>query len=63
MGRRVDIEPDHRFKLVGEFGVVGELEGPHPMRLQKPLPGPDPAHREGLIATALAIAVRSNRVA
>ena len=44
MGGRVDIEPDHLLELVGEFGVVGELEGAHPMRLQT-LPGPDPAHR------------------
>ncbi len=58
MGGRVDIEPDHLLELVGEFGVVGELEGAHPMRLQT-LPGPDPAQpgRTELIPTAtLAIA-------
>ena len=46
MGRRIDVEADHVLELVGEFGVVGDLEGPHPMRLQ-PLSHPDPSHRRG----------------
>ena len=44
MGRRIDIEPDYLLELVGELGIVGELEGAHPMRLQ-PVPDPDAAHR------------------
>ena len=31
-------------EFVSEFGVVGDLEGAHPMRL-KPLPRPDASHR------------------
>jgi hypothetical protein len=44
MGRRIDIEADDFLELVGEFGVVGERERPHPMRLQS-VPRPDAAHR------------------
>ena len=44
MGWWVDIEADHILELVGEFGVVGDLERAHSMRL-KPLPHPDAPHR------------------
>ena len=44
MGRRIDIEPDHIPEFLGEFGIVGELEGAQPMRLE-PMPLPDAAHR------------------
>src|SRR5256886_6860692 len=38
------LEADDFLELVGEFGIVGELERAHPMRLQ-PVPLPDAAHR------------------
>jgi hypothetical protein len=44
MRRRIDVEADDILELVGEFGVVGDFEGAHPMRL-KPLPRPDAPHR------------------
>src|SRR6478736_2499250 len=40
MGRRIDVEANDILELLGEFGVVGELECAHPMRL-KPVPLPD----------------------
>ena len=46
MGRRIDVETNHILELLGEFGVVGELECAHPMRLQ-PVPVPDAPHRGG----------------
>ena len=44
MGRWIDIKANDIFELVGESGVVGDLERAHPMRL-KPLSGPDAPHR------------------
>ena len=44
VGRRIDIETDDFLELLGEFGIVGELERAHPMRLQ-PVPLPDAPHR------------------
>jgi hypothetical protein len=44
MSRWIDVKANDILELVGELGVVGELEGAHPMRL-KPLPRPDPPHR------------------
>jgi hypothetical protein len=35
MGRRIDIEANDILELLGEFGVVGELERAHPMRLER----------------------------
>ena len=46
MGGRIDIETDHLLELLGEFGIVGELERAHPMGLQ-PVPLPDASHRRG----------------
>ena len=46
MGRRIDVEANDILELLGEFGVVGELEGAHPMRLE-PVPFPDAPHRGG----------------
>ena len=43
-GPRAGSEADDILELVGEFGVVGDLEGTDPMRLQ-PLPLPDAPHR------------------
>jgi hypothetical protein len=55
MRRRIDIEPDHRLELLGEFGVVGQLEMAYPMRLQ-PMPFQMRRTEEGLISTTLAMA-------
>ena len=44
VGRRIDIEPDDVAQLVDERGVVGQLELPHPMRLE-PMGAPDALHR------------------
>ena len=44
VGRRVEIEPDDIPELGGERRVLGQLEAPHPMRLE-PVRGPDPLHR------------------
>ena len=44
MGGRIDIEPDDVAQLVDEVGIVGELELPHPVRLQ-PVCAPDALHR------------------
>jgi len=52
VGGWIDIEADHLFELLGEFGIVGELERAHPVGLQ-PVPLPDAPHEEGLIPTAL----------
>jgi hypothetical protein len=46
MGRRIDVEANDILELLGEFGIVGELECAHPMRL-KPVPLPDALHRGG----------------
>jgi len=46
VGGRIDIEADDLLELLGEFGIVGELERPHPMRLQ-PVSLPDASHRGG----------------
>ena len=46
VGWRIDIEADDLLELLGEFGIVGELERAHPMRLQ-PVPLPDATHRGG----------------
>jgi hypothetical protein len=55
MSRRIDVETDDILQLVGEFGIVGDLEASHPMRLQ-PLPRPDRHTEEELTPTALASA-------
>ena len=34
MGGRIDIEPDDVAQLVDEFRIVGQLELPHPVRLE-----------------------------
>src|SRR5271156_1350288 len=44
VGWRIDIETDDLLELLGEFGIVGELERAHPMRLE-PVPLPDAPHR------------------
>ena len=44
VGGWIDIEADHLFELLGEFGIVGELERAHPVGLQ-PVPLPDASHR------------------
>ena len=44
MGRRIDVEPDDVAQLVDEMRVVGELELPHPVRLQ-PVRPPDALDR------------------
>ena len=44
MGRWIDIKANDILELVGESGVVGDLERAHPMRL-KPLSRPDAPHR------------------
>jgi hypothetical protein len=44
MGRRIDVEANDILELVGEFGIVGDLERAHPMRLQ-PVSLPDAPHR------------------
>ena len=46
MRRRVDIKTDHVPQLGDELRVVGELELPHPMRLQ-PVRAPDALDRRG----------------
>ena len=46
VGGWIDIEADHLFELLGEFGIVGELERAHPVGLQ-PVPLPDAPHRGG----------------
>jgi len=55
VGRRIDVEPDHLLELVGEFGIVGNLEGAHPMRLQSMPPFQIRRTEEGLIPAAWAI--------
>jgi len=55
MSRRIDVETDDILQLVGEFGIIGDLEASHPMRLQ-PLPRPDRHTEEELTPTALASA-------
>ena len=52
MGRRIDIEPDHVAQLVDERGVLGQLELPHPMRLE-PMGAPDALHGRGADAGCL----------
>ena len=37
---RVHVETDHIVKLGGEVGIVGSLEGPDPVRLEKLMGGP-----------------------
>jgi hypothetical protein len=44
MGRWIDIKANDILELVGESGVVGDLERAHPMWL-KPLSHPDAPHR------------------
>src|SRR5271169_1148799 len=44
VGWRIDIKTDDLLELLGELGIVGELERAHPMRLE-PVPLPDPPHR------------------
>ena len=44
MGRRIDIEADDLLEFVGKFGIVGDLERAHAMRLE-PVPLPHPPHR------------------
>ena len=44
VGRRIDVEPDDVAQLGGELRVVGELELPHPVRLQA-VGAPDALHR------------------
>jgi hypothetical protein len=44
MGGRIDIKPDHIAQFLDELGIGGELELPHPMRLQ-PVRSPDALHR------------------
>ena len=57
MSRRIDAETDDILQLVGEFGIVGDLEASHPMRLRlQPLPRPDRRSEEELTPTALASA-------
>ena len=42
--RRIDVKPDHVTQFVDEDGVVGQLELPHPMRLE-PMGAPDALDR------------------
>ena len=44
MGRRIDIEANDLLEFVGKFGIVGDLERAHAMRLE-PVPLPHPPHR------------------
>ena len=44
MGRWIDIQANDILELVGEAGVIGDLERAHPMGL-KPLSDPDAPHR------------------
>ena len=42
--RRVHVEADHVAQLGDELGILGQLEGPHPVR-DEPVRLPDPLHR------------------
>ena len=44
VGRRVDVEPDHVLELGDELRVGGQLELPHPVRLET-VGAPDALHR------------------
>jgi hypothetical protein len=46
MGRRIDVEANDLLEFVGKFGVVGDLERAHPMRLE-PAPSTSAAPRTG----------------
>ena len=44
MGGWIDLKPDHIAQFVDELGIGGQLELPHPVRLQ-PVRSPDALHR------------------
>lgn len=52
MGRWIDVEADDVADLVGEAGIVRELELPHPVRLQA-MGAPDALHRADADAAGL----------
>ena len=54
MSGRIDVEPDHISELLGELGIVGELELAVTMRLEAMSP-PDPAYALALMPLSLAI--------
>jgi hypothetical protein len=43
VGRRIEVETNGRLELGGEVGILGALEGAHPVRLQV-VAGADPLH-------------------
>src|SRR5207302_9273816 len=55
MGRRIGIEANDLLEFVDKFGIIGDLERAHAMRLQ-PVPSRIRRTEYGLIPTALAIA-------
>src|SRR5207248_1355838 len=55
MRRRINVEANDLLEFVGKFGVVGDLKGAHPMRLE-PVPLPHPPHRGRADPHVLAIA-------